>query len=251
MQHIPELPDPDVERVLERQNSELAATNAAIEAQFERDPKRAAVGWMITTLIFLAVLLLFSATAGAQSSSTCATSPTVVCAWNEDCLEWARPTTYTDNSPLAATDIASYVVESAPVGSTTWTQLGTVTAPVQGYKRTGLRHGEAYQYRVIAVLKSNVRSAPSNVCNHVTTEPAPNPPVLKTVEANAYEIKTNSTGSLVATRIGLVPVGTSCSERQQKVGTVTYTQVPRAAVDMVNFSTTKNAWVPEVWARCA
>lgn len=199
---------------------------------------------LVGALAFLLIALLWFGTSHAQAA----------CAWSEDCLQWTAPTTYSDGSVLLGTDIGTYIVESAPAGSSTWTQLAVVTAPVQAYKRVGLKNNDAYQYRVSAVLKSGARSAPSNVQTATTIEPPPSTPTLKTIDALAYEIKTNSTGTLVATRIGLVPVGTACDAATRLVvAGIAYTRIPRDAVDVVNFSslTGARAWIPDVYAKCS
>jgi len=207
----------------------------------ERDIDVPSIKRKAWAVIAVAFLLLFAA--------WCATAQTPACAWNEDCIAWNAPTTRTDGSAIAATDIASYVVESAPAGATTWAQLGTVTAPVQAYKRTGLKAGDAFDYRVSVVLKSGARSAPSEVKSATTAEPPPNSPVLKSIDTLAYEIKPNSTGNLVATRIGYIPMGTACGDRQQTIGTVAYTLVPRTSVDMVSWPSTVR--LQDLWAKCS
>lgn len=210
------------------------------------------------TMRLIAGLLLFVASAvGAQTAPICSVSPTTVCAWNEDCLEWSRPTTRIDGSSLDATEIASYQLESAPVGATTWTQLANVNAPVQGYRRTGLKHGDAFQYRVWVTLKSGVKSVQaSNVCNHVTTEPAPSPPVLKTADVVAFEIYKNSSGALAARAKGFVTLGMSCDgSKQQQVGKVTYTLITMVRenyVGQVDMATTAGKLRPtELYGICA
>lgn len=84
----------------------------------------------------------------------------------------------------------------------------------------------------------------------------PNPPtgVTTVQDPTAFEIKTSSTGTLVATRIGLVPVGTACDASTRRVvAGIAYTRIPRDAVDVVNFSSSTGlkAWVPEVYAKCS
>jgi len=189
-----------------------------------------------------------------QAQTMCNVASTVPCAWNEDCLTWSRPTTYSDGTALNAADISTYAVEASPVGADTWTQVGTVTAPVQGYKRAGLKHGDAFQYRVSAILKSGVRSVPSNVCNLTTSEPTPSPPVLQTTDTVAYEIRTNAQGVLAKRHVGYVPIGSACEAgNTRKVGTVTYTRVAMLKPDYVEqidfiVSATK---LTDAWARCA
>jgi hypothetical protein len=119
--------------------------------------------------VLAAMLVVFSCVVHAQ---------TATCAWNADCLKWDRPTTYVDGTTLASTDVASYEIEAALLGSTAWTKVGTVSAPIQAFTRIGIKANEIWQYRVTVVLVSGQRSTPSNVqVGPTTVEPAPNPPV--------------------------------------------------------------------------
>jgi hypothetical protein len=173
-----------------------------------------------TVLSIVVPLLLLFAAFGAHAQ-------TATCAWNADCLQWNRPTAYVDGSTLAASDIASYEVEAALLGSSTWTKVGTTTAPVQGYTRTGIKPGEIWQYRVSVILVSGQRSAPSAVqVAPATVEPAPNPPTLKTVDTLAYEIN-KSTDALALNAVGTVALGVSCKPEYDANG---LNVVPRDAV---------------------
>jgi hypothetical protein len=87
----------------------------------------------------------------------------------------------------------------------------------------------------------------------ITAPPIPNPPTNLTVaaDATAFEIKANSLGVLVASRVGVVKQGTPCVSAERKTaGGVIYTRVAREDVDIVNFST-GNVWVPLVYAKCS
>lgn len=203
-------------------------------------------GRWVLAILALSALLIAGAFWGVAYAQT---SPCDTVRWDEDCISWNAPLTRTDGSALPAADIGSYVLERAAVGSTTWTVLATITAPVQAYRYGGLKSGDAWQYRVSAVLKSGARSVPSEIKTATTTEPPPNPPVLKTVDATAYEIKPNSAGTLVATRVGLVPIGTACEATSQRVAAgIAYTRIPRDAVDMVNWPSTVK--LQDVWGKC-
>jgi hypothetical protein len=80
--------------------------------------------------VLAAMLVVFSCVVHAQ---------TATCAWNADCLKWDRPTTYVDGTTLASTDVASYEIEAALLGSTAWTKVGTVSAPIQAFTRIGIK----------------------------------------------------------------------------------------------------------------
>lgn len=195
--------------------------------------QRAAWGLIVLALLFALFAWLFAPAVHAQ---------TTTCAWNNDCLSWDRPTKYVDGSTLAATDVASYEIEAALLGASTWTKIATVNAPVQGYTRTGIRAGEVWQYRVTAVLVSGNRSAPSNVqVAPATVEPAPNPPVLKTVDTLAYEIN-KSTDALKLAEVGTVALGVTCKPEYDANG---LNVVPR---DLVKFKSTTRPLV--VVAKC-
>jgi hypothetical protein len=195
--------------------------------------QRASWGLIVIALLFAFCAWLFAPSAHAQTAPTCA--------WNADCLQWSRPTTYVDGSTLASTDVASYVIEAAPVGSSTWTQIGTVTAPTQGFTRNGLKDGEQWQYRVSVMLVSGARSAPSAVQTATTTAPLPSPPTLKTVDTLAYEIN-KSTDTLALNAVGTVALGVSCKPEYDANG---LNVVPR---DSVKFKTTTRPLV--VVAKC-
>jgi hypothetical protein len=191
----------------------------------------------VRTVLFIVVsLLLLAAAMGAHAQTVPA------CAWNEDCLQWDRPTTRVDGTALASTDVASYVIEMAPQGSSTWTQVGTVNAPVQAWKRSGVKPGEIWQYRVTVVLTTGTKSAPSNVAaGPPTVEPAPNPPTLKTVDTLAYEIN-KSTDALALNAVGTVALGVSCKPEYDANGLHV---VPRS---LVKFATLTKPLV--VVAKC-
>ena len=221
-----------------------------IERDFNVAEMKARTRMLIVGALFLAFVLVFCVRE-AKAQTTCPTTTTLTCAWNEDCLDWIRPTTYVDGTTLDPASIASYAVEAAPIGSSTWAQVSSVTAPTQAYKRTGLKAGDAFQYRISAVLKSGARSDPSNICNLTTTEPKPNAPVLRVSEPTAFEIYPSSTGALVAHQVGVVPPGAQCfGDQSLTVAGVTYTQVPRDLLDLDRASTAADKWVSKVYAKC-
>jgi hypothetical protein len=195
--------------------------------------QRASWGLIAVALLFAVFAWLFAPSAHAQ---------TATCAWNVDCLQWNRPTSYVDGTPLAASDVASYEVEASLLGSSTWVKIATVNAPTQGYNRTGIKPGEVWQYRLTLVTVSGTRSAPSNVqVGPATTEPAPNSVTLKTVDTLAYEIN-KSTDALALNAVGTVALGVSCKPEYDANG---LNVVPR---DQVKFKSTTRPLV--VVAKC-
>jgi hypothetical protein len=179
--------------------------------------QRASWGLIAVALLFAFCAWLFAPSAHAQTA----------CAWNADCLKWDRPTTYVDGTTLASTDVASYEIEAALLGSTAWTKVGTVSAPIQAFTRIGIKANEIWQYRVTVVLVSGQRSTPSNVAaGPPTVEPAPNPPTLKTVDTLAYEIN-KSTDALALNAVGTVALGVSCKPEYDANGLHV---VPRSSV---------------------
>jgi hypothetical protein len=202
-----------------------------VERECYHPDKRDCPAWGLWCLAFL--LIVFSHFASAQ---------TATCAWNQDCLQWNRPTQYVDGTTLAASDIASYEVEASLVGSSTWTKVGTTTAPVQGFVRNGIKANEVWQYRVSVILVSGQRSAPSVVqVAPATVEPAPNPPVLKTVDTLAYEIN-KTTDALALSAVGTIDLGVTCKPQYDANG---LNVVPR---DLVKFKTSTRPLV--VVAKC-
>lgn len=194
-------------------------------------------------------------TANASYTLTCKEADTPASA----SLSWTPPVKNTDGSTL--TNLAGWRI-SYGSSATVLSQVIQIANPgISAYVVTGLPPGTQY-FGVKAYTTTGVESDLSNITSKavatvpgqsatktvaVTVDTKPLPPVLA-IDTQAYEIKTNSTGTLVATRIGLVPLGTTCSERQQKVGAVTYSLIPRQSVDMVNWPA--NVKLQDVWAKC-
>lgn len=89
----------------------------------------------------------------------------------------------------------------------------------------------------------DVKGTPPTGCSLV-----PPPQNIIVTEATAYEIKQNTGGTYSATRIGIVPLGTSCGPETRKVGSVSYNRIDLGKVDLINWP----AKIPpaEVFARC-
>ena len=178
-------------------------------------------------------------------------------------LTWTPPTQNTDGSAL--TNLASYRVKYG-TSSASLTQMQTVTAPASTAIVSNLTAGTWY-FGATAVNSAGAESALSNIGTKTIAAPppttvsrtvtwtvkapsVPNPPTnLTVVDMTAYEIKTNSTGTLTATRVGVVPTGTVCDpQRQQKVGVVTYWRIPRQAVDLVSWPSSVK--LQDIYAKC-
>lgn len=180
-------------------------------------------------------------------------------------LSWTPPTTNTDGSAL--TDLAGFTIYRgttttlAPIQDVANSGVATVVLPSQPagtlfYAVTAYKNG-GNPVRKIESAFSNVASkivgAPGATATagiDIDVIPAPSPPTnVLASDPQAYQIRPNSTGTLVATRIGLVAPGTACESETIRVGTVTYTRVSRDKVDVVNFGTGKT-FIPDVYARC-
>jgi len=144
---------------------------------------------------------------------------------------WTNPVTYTDGSALAAADITQTRVE---YGSCNGTAFGTKAGEVKttGAATTGPAITVApgtYCLRAYTTAKG-VESAASSVATATVAQPAPNPPVLKTVEVTAYKMRQAVDGfSFVA--IGTVPLGTECNAALNADGVYV---IPRSSVKLAS-----------------
>jgi hypothetical protein len=174
-------------------------------------------------------------------------------------LQWVHPTQNTDGTaipascPAGVTNCGRLTQTRLEYGSCSGTAFGTkvgeitVAAPANTATVSALVP-QVYCFRAFSRNDFAAESAASNVGTKTIAAPTPKAPLLS-VDTLAYEIKTNSAGRLVATRIGLVPMGTLCaSEQQQTVEGETYSRVDRAAVDVVNWPA--NLKLADVWAKC-
>lgn len=168
--------------------------------------------------------------------------------WNEDQVSWAAPTACNDGSPITDCPVTGYRVETAKTCSAaTWGLAGTTAANVMTLKATGLTAG-LNCYRVKA-QSANGDSNASTTASATAVPPAPGEPTSTTVtDVVAYEIRPNSTGVLIATRIGIVPAGSLCTQETRTVKGVTYNRVDPNMVDYVNWP---NVLPPkDVFAHC-
>lgn len=197
-------------------------------------------------------------------------------------LRFIKPIKNTDNSTL--TNLAGYVVS---YGTSASTLNQTVTIPLASvqsltptatelwdsvYTISNLAAGTwfaALQSTTTACFPTTLADCHTSVqsgtvSKAVTTTPGgnlpqlsvviepytvPNPPSnLTATDVTAMEIRPNSTGTLVASRVGLVPLGTRCYEDKRTAAGVTYNGVPIELVDMVNWPIASN--LREAWAKC-
>lgn len=170
--------------------------------------------------------------------------------WNEDQISWSGPTVCADGSPITDCPVTGYRVETAKsCTATTWSLAGTTAANVLTFKATNLTAG-LNCYRVKA-QSAGGDSAASATTSATATPPLPGTPTNVTVsDVVAYEIRENAQGVLVASRIGIVPAGSLCSQETREVSGVTYNRVDAQNVDLINWpaSTAKPV---EAWAKCA
>jgi hypothetical protein len=184
-------------------------------------------------LIALALLAL----AGPSFAQTCAAPATTVARDGAN-LAWNATTQNTDGTPVK-TPVTYTVYEGTTARCTT-------TAVVAGL--TALSVG-AHTWTVTAKT-SDGESAKSNAATKTILPAPPNAPTnLQVTDPTAYEIRTSS-GQLVASRLGLVQLGTLCnSGESQTVAGVTYYRVDLRSVDLVNWPSA-SPLTAKAWARC-
>jgi hypothetical protein len=174
-------------------------------------------------------------------------------------LRWTPPTTNTDGTTLSnlAGYTALYGVSPTALVSTVLINNPAATT----FTIVSLAAGN-WSFSLRARSSSGAESANANVVSlavvgtayagsvaiDVTQVPSP-PTGLTVTEPTAFEIRPNSTGTLTASRIGLIAVGTRCYSDERKVSTTTYNGVPIELVDMVNWPVSAN--LREAWAKCA
>lgn len=174
-------------------------------------------------------------------------------------LEWERPTTNTDGTAL--TNLAGYTILYGTTATTLVSTVQVNSASVTAYTVDNLAAG-TWHFGLRSRSTSGAESANSNtvskaiagsnfaatVAIDVTQTPSP-PTLLSVTETTAMEIRPNSTGALIASRVGLVPLGTRCYSEAKTAAGVTYNGVPVELVDLINWPST--ASFKEAWARCS
>lgn len=189
-------------------------------------------------------------------------------------LTWTPPTQNTDGSAL--TNLAGHIISyGTAAGALNQTRSVPLSVAVNEYTLDGLTAGTWFASLQAAagdcfpttLVTCHVSLPSPTVSKAVTTTPGGNLPQLSillepftvpkapanvTAEAIAYDIRQDSTGKLLAQRIGVVRPGTVCaSEDQRTVDGVVYSRVDRGTVDVVNFTNGSDAWIPAVFAKCS
>lgn len=156
-------------------------------------------------------------------------------------VSWTHPTTYTDGSALALTDISQTRIEYGTCAGTAFgtkagEQIATGTATTVTI--TNLAVG-TWCFRGYTTAKG-VESGPSVVASKVVPQAATNPPTLSTITTVAYSvIKWRTQYALIPA--GTVPLGTACQSNMQLAGLY---EIPTSAV--------KARFKAAVyWGRCA
>lgn|SRR6185503_15009618 len=211
----------------------------------------------LQTLLLSLALLLAIPVAQAQVTK----SATITC---------TGPTQYTDGTPIPAGKAATYTIYGGLQGAT---KQKLATSATCSFLRTNLTAGTQEWY-VTATLDSVESPASITVSKVIVADqdgdgvpdasdacptvkgtntngcPTPSSPVNVVVsDAVAYELKLNTTGAYVASRIGIVPMGLSCSQETRTASGVTYNRIDVQSVDLINWP----AKIPpkDVFARCA
>jgi hypothetical protein len=176
-------------------------------------------------------------------------------------VTWALPTRNTNGTPL--TLLSGFRVNYGP-SATSMPQFVNVTTPTTTVATVpNLPAGTTF-FTVTTLTSDQQSSVPSNPVSAVitgstgtasathTVTAVPSPPSNVTVRSTdqiAWEIRTNATGVLTATRIGVIPVGIICSPEVKTIGAVVYNRIDTRLVDLVSFPA---SFQPiETWARCS
>lgn len=156
-------------------------------------------------------------------------------------VSWTHPTTYTDGSALALTDISQTRIEYGTCAGTAFgtkagEQIATGTATTVTI--TNLAVG-TWCFRGYTTAKG-VESGPSVVASKVVPQAAPNPPTLVTVATTAY-VAVKWRDRYVMLPLGTVAKGVACRADMKLDGLYA---LPAGAV--------KSRWPSQLfWGRCA
>jgi hypothetical protein len=176
---------------------------------------------------------------------------------------WTNATTNTDSTAIPSSGPGSLVRTVVEYGTRNGSTFGTkagevfVAAPattlslnlvvVQEY---ALRAFHCNTYATTFALGAAGCSAASNVVFRTVQPPTPGVPQNLTVSSPiVYEIRPNTSGQLVASRMGLAPVGALCGAEFQIVDGVRYHSVQASDADLVNWPQAPASL--RLWARCA
>jgi len=157
--------------------------------------------------------------------------------WNSAQITWTQATQYTDGSPLAVADIQHVQLEwAAAPTATTWTQQANVSPPTTTLRVDNLPAGQRC-WRARTVLTASAGGLQSDWTNPVCktiTRPNPNPPVLQVADVfgtgSAPVAWVNGSGKVTDRMVGSVAAGTLCGQCFATTPTLSWCEVPRAAV---------------------
>lgn len=178
--------------------------------------------------------------------------------WNESILTWTNPATTCDDkvSPLTECPVSGYRLEMASsCTATTWEFVANVPATPLSYKQTNIPAGpHCYRVKaryVVGTGTLETGAGPVNATSlKVTTAPAPSAPGAVVVsDIVAYEVRENSQGVMVASRIGVLPMGSLCGPEAREANGVTYNRVDAQSVDLINWPSS-TARPVETFAKC-
>jgi hypothetical protein len=171
-------------------------------------------------------------------------------------LTWTAPDKNTNGSSL--TDLSGYNLYRG-TSATNLTRIRSLGPSLTSTVDDNLASG-TYFWSLTSVNQANLESARSNPVSVAVTgssasgsataavQTIPNAPTnVSVTEVTAYEIRPNSTGTLVASRVGVIPLGSLCSAETRKAGNVTYHRVDPQVVDLVNWPASKPI---QAWAQC-
>jgi hypothetical protein len=131
-------------------------------------------------------------------------------------ISWLNPTTRTDGSPLAASEIAGTVVEWSVCNTmgTFGTKLGDVFASGAATAITvnALPGGQTYCFRAFTRDTNGLQSEASGVASKWIPSSPPKPPMLTTIAVVAYESRWDGSRYVAGKQIGTVELGQPCTQ---------------------------------------
>lgn len=132
----------------------------------------------------------------------------------EATVTWTNPTTRTDGSALAASQIGSTKIEwgtcqGSSFGAAAWSAsaVGAATSLVVQNLPAG-----TCCFRAATIDTSDLQSAWSAVASKVVPIAPPNPPTLVTIATYAYEFRPRVLGGFKLVRVADVQMGIPCAE---------------------------------------
>lgn len=137
--------------------------------------------------------------------------------WDTNILSWVLPSACSSGEPISACPLTGIRVEEATSATGAYRTLATLGANATTYTHSSATAGPHY-YRVFA-LSANGESLPSNVATKTNVKPVgpPNPPVLKAIDAVAYNVKADFLhfAYVRGSKAGAVKLGAACDESRQ------------------------------------